>query len=206
MWRINWYDDHAFFLSKISTIQITDSFIKEKKAMETNGCSDSSTTTQAQLLPKGLPFDNYQPPNWDEFFMLKVYLTGEKSSALLFLDCKFCDYEYEVQWKFSKIDLYLAKKSKDPRTKIGAVLVRDRRDLISGFNGIPEGKSTVSYFSCYQYSTGVEDRPDRFERPIKYMFFEHAERNAIFTAARHGISTDGATLYVQALPCVDCAR
>jgi dCMP deaminase len=56
------------------------------------------------------------------------------------------------------------------------------------------------------YSLGVKDSTDRFERPIKYMFFEHAERNAIFTAARHGIRTEGATLYVQALPCVDCAR
>ncbi len=28
-------------------------------------------------LPKGVPFDDYQPPNWDEFFMLKVYLTGK---------------------------------------------------------------------------------------------------------------------------------
>ena len=36
-----------------------------------------------------------------------------------------------------------AKKSKDPRTKIGAVLVRDRRDLISGFNGIPEGRTSL---------------------------------------------------------------
>jgi len=60
----------------------------------------------------------------------------------------------------------------------------------------------VSFFSLL----GVKDLTDRFERPIKYMFFEHAERNAIFTAARHGIRTDGATLYVQALPCVDCAR
>jgi hypothetical protein len=30
-----------------------------------------------EILPKGVPFDDYQPPNWDEFFMLKVYLTGE---------------------------------------------------------------------------------------------------------------------------------
>lgn len=53
---------------------------------------------------------------------------------------------------------------------------------------------------------GVKDDTQRFQRPVKYMYFEHAERNAIFTAARHGIRTDGATLYVQALPCVDCAR
>ncbi|CAF0774112.1 unnamed protein product [Adineta steineri] len=115
--------------------------------------------TDDRSLPKGKPFDEYQPPNWDELFMLKVYLT--------------------------------AQKSKDPRTKIGAVLVRDRRDLTSGFNGIPEG---------------VKDLPSRFERPIKYSYFEHAERNAIFTAARHGIRTEGATLYVQEMPCVDCAR
>ncbi|CAF4244777.1 unnamed protein product, partial [Rotaria magnacalcarata] len=115
--------------------------------------------TSCKSLPVGVPFEDYKPPNWNELFMLKVYLTAEKS--------------------------------KDPRTKIGAVLVRDRRDLVSGYNGIPEG---------------VQDLPNRFQRPIKYMYFEHAERNAIFTAARHGIRTDGAILYVQALPCVDCAR
>ena len=38
-----------------------------------NGHSDE------QLLPKGVPFDDYRPPNWDEFFMLKVYLTGMKT-------------------------------------------------------------------------------------------------------------------------------
>jgi hypothetical protein len=36
-------------------------------------CQDTSVIS----LPKGVPFDNYQPPNWDEFFMLKVYLTGK---------------------------------------------------------------------------------------------------------------------------------
>jgi len=41
--------------------------------------------------------------------------------------------------KKTKYFHFLAKKSKDPRTKIGAVLVRDRRDLISGYNGLPEG-------------------------------------------------------------------
>ncbi len=67
-------------------------------------------------------------------------------------------------------------------------------NLIFFYNGL---------FFCF---LGVKDLTNRFERPIKYMFFEHAERNAIFTAARHGIRTEGATLYVQALPCVDCAR
>jgi hypothetical protein len=38
-----------------------------------NGHSNDSLE---KSLPKGVPFDEYQPPNWDEFFMLKVYLTG----------------------------------------------------------------------------------------------------------------------------------
>lgn len=91
--------------------------------------------------------------------------------------------------------------------------MRDRRDLISGYNGIPEGnESRVSIvsnemqFYASDLMTGVEDLTERFERPMKYHYFEHAERNAIFTAARHGIRTEGATLYVQALPCVECAR
>jgi deoxycytidylate deaminase len=75
-------------------------------------------------LPKGVPFEDYKPPNWDEFFMLKVYLTGEIQMKL-FIEENYFDF--------------LAQKSKDPRTKIGAVLVRDRRDLISGYNGLPEG-------------------------------------------------------------------
>jgi deoxycytidylate deaminase len=77
-------------------------------------------------LPKGVPFDDYQPPNWDEFFMLKVYLTGKIKINI-------------NRRKTLFLDTFLAKKSKDPRTKIGAVLVRDRRDLVSGYNGLPEG-------------------------------------------------------------------
>lgn len=68
-------------------------------------------------------------------------------------------------------------------------------------------KSQIKHFLIIRnILLGVKDLTDRFERPTKYSFFEHAERNAIFTAARHGIRTEGATLYVQALPCVDCAR
>lgn len=76
-----------------------------------------------KALPKGVPFENYKPPNWDEFFMHKVYLTGK---IKIIINRKIFGF-------------FLAKKSKDPRTKIGAVLVRDRRDLVSGYNGLPEG-------------------------------------------------------------------
>ena len=85
----------------------------------------------------------------------------------------------------------IARKSKDPRTKIGAVLVKNSHAPLEGFNGIPKG---------------VKDSPERMERPEKYHWMEHAERNVIDMAAKFGISTDGGILYTQGMPCVDCAR
>lgn len=95
------------------------------------------------------------------------------------------------EW-FIKMMYLVASKSKDPKTKIGAVLVRDNRIISSGYNGI-----------C----RGVNDNiPERLVRPAKYMWFEHGERNSIFAAARHGISTAGTVMYTNGIPCVDCAR
>lgn len=89
-----------------------------------------------------------------------------------------------------------AAKSKDPSTKVGAIITgADHGDKTRGFNGFPRG---------------VEDDPDkvpeRYVRPIKYKYTEHAERNAIYYAARKGIALEGSTLYVDWCPCTDCAR
>ena len=51
-----------------------------------------------------------------------------------------------------------------------------------------------------------DDVPERLERPTKYLWMEHAERNAIYNAARAGTSTEGCSIYVQIMPCMDCAR
>lgn len=99
-----------------------------------------------------------------------------------------------TKWNRRYLELvdHVAGWSKDQSTKIGAVLVRDNRVIAVGFNGIP---------------SGVEDEAtDRNARPGKYLFYEHAERNVIFTAAKNGISTRGATLYTTGIPCADCAR
>ena len=86
-----------------------------------------------------------------------------------------------------------ATKSKDPRTKIGAILVRDGRHIISeGYNGIPKGV--------------CDCKPERFERPEKYNWFEHAERNSVYVCARYGIASDGTTMYTQGIPCINCTR
>jgi dCMP deaminase len=85
-------------------------------------------------------------------------------------------------------------KSKDKYTQIGAVIVGKGGEIVStGYNSFPRG---------------LDDGLDfRQERPEKYYWFEHAERNAIYNAARIGVSTKGTTIYLSCgLPCADCAR
>lgn len=87
-----------------------------------------------------------------------------------------------------------ARRSKDPSTQVGAIIVGPNKEQRSGgYNGLPRG---------------VDDsQPERWTRPDKLAWCEHAERNAIFNAARIGVSCDGCTLYVSSLPpCADCAR
>jgi len=85
-------------------------------------------------------------------------------------------------------------KSKDKYTQIGVVIVGEDNEIVStGYNSFPRG---------------IDDRIDsRQERPEKYYWFEHAERNAIYNAARIGVSTRGTTMYLSCgMPCADCAR
>lgn len=89
-------------------------------------------------------------------------------------------------------------KSKDPSSKIGAVIIGQHKQIVStGFNGFPRGVD--------------ETDATRWERPIKYQYVEHAERNAIYNAARTGVSLSGCTLYLVGMgpptvPCVECAK
>jgi dCMP deaminase len=92
---------------------------------------------------------------------------------------------------FMRLAYEFAAKSKDPRTKIGAVFVRNNKSPLQGFNGICQG---------------VEDKAERLERPEKYHWIEHAERNVVDMAASEGIATAGGTIYTQGIPCVDCTK
>ena len=88
---------------------------------------------------------------------------------------------------------WVATKSKDESTKVGCILVSDSNEVLStGFNGFPR--------NCN------DDVPERHERPLKYDWFEHAERNAVYNAARNGVMLLGSTAYVTHPPCKDCAR
>jgi dCMP deaminase len=86
-----------------------------------------------------------------------------------------------------------ALSSPDPTTQNGALLV-------SGTTALP------TTFSCNDFPTGVDYSLARWSRPLKYDFVEHAERNAIYAAARQGISTLGLTLVCYRAACADCAR
>ncbi len=86
----------------------------------------------------------------------------------------------------------IAGWSKDPSSKVGAVAVKDRRLLATGFNGFP---------------VGVSDDERLYDRAAKYPRVVHAEANVVAWAAREGISLLGSTLYVSPFhPCQDCAK
>jgi dCMP deaminase len=85
-------------------------------------------------------------------------------------------------------------KSKDQSTQIGAVIVGEDKEVLStGYNSFPRGLD--------------DSLQERQERPEKYFWMEHAERNAIYNAARIGVSLKNSTIYLTSgLPCMDCAR
>ena len=93
------------------------------------------------------------------------------------------------------------QKSKDPSSKIGALIVGTDHEIISsGFNGFPRGIREVSL--------DQSELLDRWERPIKYQYVCHAERNAIYNAARVGHRLKGCSLYLVGFgpPCVPCTE
>ena len=95
--------------------------------------------------------------------------------------------------RFMQLALHVASWSKDRSTKVGAIVVGpDNIVRTMGYNGFPRG---------------VDDNVEgRHDRPLKYRWTEHAERNAIYNAARTGVSLDGCRMYLPWFPCMDCAR
>ena len=93
--------------------------------------------------------------------------------------------------RFMRMAHEVASWSKDPSTKVGCVLVKDRKIISMGYNGFPRL---------------IEDDLNRLiDREVKYEMTVHAEQNAVITAALHGISTAGSTAYVTFSPCSRCA-
>ena len=86
----------------------------------------------------------------------------------------------------------IAQDSPDLSTQNGAILIgKDGYTIGKGFNTLPHGVSITQ---------------ERLERPAKYLWTEHAERNALFNAAAFGFATPGSTMVCPWAACVDCAR
>ncbi len=106
--------------------------------------------------------------------------------------------------RFMELAFHVAEWSScfQENRKVGAIIVKNKRIITTGYNGAPEG-----YLSC-------KDRGECLRKKMnipsgtrqEYCYAIHAEQNAIVQAAKLGISVDGATIYVTHQPCVICTK
>ncbi|QQO33191.1 dCMP deaminase family protein [Bradyrhizobium diazoefficiens] len=95
--------------------------------------------------------------------------------------------------RFMELAVHVGGWSKDSSRKVGCVIVGPHNEIrATGYNGFPRGAD--------------DDKIERHARPQKYLWTEHAERNAIYNAARSGTPLEGCRIYVPWFPCMDCAR
>mgnify|MGYP002622371939 CR=1 FL=1 len=100
------------------------------------------------------------------------------------------DKQQNFDIRYMKMARIWAENSYCTRLKVGALLVKDRMIISDGFNGTPSG-----------FENKCEDSNN-----VSYPYVLHAEANAITKVARSGNSSDGATLYITASPCIECAK
>jgi dCMP deaminase len=100
---------------------------------------------------------------------------------------------------FMEIASVVAKRSTCLRNQVGALFVRNKRILTTGYNGAPAGLDHCDVVGCAREGVASGTRHELC-RAV------HAEQNAIIQAALHGISIEGATLYCTHQPCILCAK
>ncbi len=98
--------------------------------------------------------------------------------------------EHKFDERYMRMARIWAENSYCERRKVGALLVKEKMIISDGFNGTPSG-----------FPNQCED-----ENNTSYPYVLHAEANAITKVARSNNSSDGATLYVTASPCIECAK
>jgi dCMP deaminase len=102
---------------------------------------------------------------------------------------------------FMDIARLVASRSTCLRRQVGAVMVKDKNILATGYNGTPSGIRHCAEVGCLRQQLNVPSG-ERHElcRGL------HAEQNAIIQAAKHGVNIDGATLYCTHSPCIICSK
>ena len=102
---------------------------------------------------------------------------------------------------FLEIARVVASRSTCLRRQVGAVAVRDRQILATGYNGAPSGLRHCSQVGCIRESMQVP--PGERHELCRGL---HAEQNVIIQAALHGVAMSGATVYCTHQPCVVCSK
>ncbi len=102
---------------------------------------------------------------------------------------------------FIEIARQVATRSTCLRRHVGAVIVRDKHILCTGYNGAPRGLPHCELTGCLRQQLGIASG-----QRLDICRALHAEQNAIIQAAVHGVSTEGGTIYVTHQPCFTCAK
>ena len=102
---------------------------------------------------------------------------------------------------FMQITQQVARRSTCLRRHVGAVIVKDKRILSTGYNGAPSGFAHCSETGCMRENLHI---PSGERQEICRGL--HAEQNAIIQAALHGVSVAGADLFCTHQPCITCAK
>lgn len=122
-------------------------------------------------------------------------INNDVSTVLTLSNGQTCIMKRSKAIKYYKLTEFMANTfSKDSSTKVGALFMYPgtMQILSMGYNGMPRGID--------------ETIMERWERPLKYMFTEHAERNAIYNAAQSGTALRDSICIASMCPCCDCAR
>ncbi|MGQ9609518.1 MAG: deoxycytidylate deaminase [bacterium] len=111
--------------------------------------------------------------------------------------------ERRLSWDeyFMEIAYLVAKRSTCIRRQVGAIIVRDRRILATGYNGAPRGLAHCAEVGCLREKMGVPS--GRMQELCRGL---HAEQNAIIQAALFGVSIENSMIYTVTQPCVVCAK
>jgi len=107
----------------------------------------------------------------------------------------------DVDAYFLKIASVVAERSTCRRHHVGAVAVKDKHILATGYNGAPAGLKDCLELGCLRDELGI---PSGTRQEVCRGI--HAEQNVIIQAALHGVSLEGSTIYATHTPCNQCAK
>lgn len=102
---------------------------------------------------------------------------------------------------FMEIATVVAKRSTCLRNRVGAVIVKDKRILSTGYNGAPRNLEHCLDIGCIRDKNNIASGTHH-----ELCRAVHAEQNAIIQAALHGVSIENATVYCTHQPCILCAK